>query len=315
MIMIRERKKERKKEFPNLPLMKLSAYHKSLGDDVEWYDGAYCDLVYVSKVFTFTEDYKREINAGNVIYGGSGYAIKCVEGVEVYDPEADLKLPYEIEHIYPDYDLYGIKDTAYGFIQRGCPRNCQFCHVGKMQGLTPHIVSSLDEFWRGQKNIVLLDPNITALKEWKQVFQQLIDSGATVDFSQGLDIRLMTDEKAEMLKRMKIKMVHFAFDRYEDYEHVVPKLKRFKEITGWGRSKVMVYILVNHTSSFEQDLERVELVRQLNFQPYIMRYDKEHIPKGSRLNALARWCNFIPLFWKYRTFDEYVRNERKKVLN
>ena len=303
--------KKSQKPFPNLPLMKLSAWHKAQGDEVVWYDGTYCDLVYVSKVFSFSPDYDGEINAAEVRYGGSGFAISLINGKEVYDKSKDPPLPDEVEHIYPDYSLYGITDTAYGFIQRGCPRGCFFCHVQSMQGSCARKVADLSEFWNGQKNIVLLDPNITALKEWREVFSQLIESGANVDFSQGLDIRLMTPEKTDMLMKMKVKSVHFAWDHYKDRDIVVPKLKEFREQSGWGRDKVSVYVLTNYDSTFDEDLERVMTIREIGFQPYVMRYDKEHIPRGSEINALARWVNFVPLFWKYNTFDEYKRLNRK----
>lgn len=308
--------KNQKKPFPNLSLMKLSAWHKQQGDEVRWYDGTHCDIVYVSKVFSWTPDYENEINADKVIKGGSGFAIRLVDGREVYDKSRDPSLPYEVEHIYPDYSLYGITDTAYGFIQRGCPRGCDFCHVKEMQGLKPHKVANLSEFWDGQKKIVLLDPNISTMKDWKDVFQQLIDSGAEVDFSQGLDIRTMTPEKIEMLKQIKVKNIHFAWDRYEDGKFVIPKLKMFQEMTGWKRNKVTVYVLTNFGTTIEQDLQRITFIRSLNFQPYVMRYDKEHIKKGSEINALARWVNFVPLFWKYETFDDYkqmLRDQKKSL--
>lgn len=124
--------------FPNLPLMKLSAWHKRNGDTVEWYDqlfhsvGKPFDRVYMSKVFSFTPDFSYYINADEVIKGGSGYCISLENGKEVYHKENDGQLPYEIEHIYPDYSLYPelTKNTAYGFMSRGCPRGCDFCHVG-----------------------------------------------------------------------------------------------------------------------------------------------------------------------------------------
>lgn len=191
--------------------MKLSAWHKAQGDTTEWYEeftGEY-DKVYVSKVFSFTSDYEYPINAKEVVYGGSGYAISMIDGREMYNKELDKPLPYEIEHTYPDYGLYDITDTAYGFISRGCPRGCDFCHVKDMQGRIAHKVTDLSEFWNGQKNIVLLDPNISACKDWKEIFQQLIDSKAYVDFSQGLDIRLMTDEKNRNAKENQVQRCTF----------------------------------------------------------------------------------------------------------
>lgn len=112
--------------YPNLPLMKISAYHKARGDSVEWYDtmfSGHMDKVYVSKIFSFSPDYERFIDADEVVYGGSGYCIDLLDGKEVYDQGKDKPLPPEVEHIMPDYSLYGIEDTAYGFLTRGCRRS------------------------------------------------------------------------------------------------------------------------------------------------------------------------------------------------
>ena len=180
--------------FPSLPLMKLSAWHKKQGDNVEWYNPfTHYDLVYKSKVFANTADYLYPINADKVIQGGTGYAIHGAGG-EHYCKADDKPLTDEIEHIYPDYDLYGIKDTAYGFLTRGCPRGCDFCIVGKKEGLCSSKVADLSEFWNGQKNIVLCDPNILACREWRDLLGQLEDSKALIDLNQGLDARMLTPE-------------------------------------------------------------------------------------------------------------------------
>lgn len=286
--------------FPNLPLMKISAYHKSRGDSVEWYEplfSGHMDKVYMSKVFTFTPDYPYCINANEVIKGGTGYSY----------PDGGEELPEEIEHIYPDYQLYkdAFLDTAYGFLTRGCPRGCDFCIVGKKEGRCARKVADLSEFWNGQKNIVLLDANMFACKEWKDLSVQLIESGAWVDFSQGCDIRLMTDEKAEYIKRMKIKQVHFAWDRYEDKEKIVPQFKRFKEITQWDYRKLGVYVLCNFNTTFEQDLDRVYTLRELGYNPYVMLYEKDKLPAKHRLKLLQRWVNNRIIFRSCKRFEEY----------
>lgn len=286
--------------FPNLPLMKISAYHKSRGDSVEWYEplfSGHMDKVYMSKVFTFTPDYQYCINANEVIKGGTGYSY----------PDGGEELPEEIEHIYPDYQLYkdAFPDTAYGFLTRGCPRGCDFCIVGKKEGRCARKVADLSEFWNGQKNIVLLDANMFACKEWKDLSVQLIESGAWVDFSQGCDIRLMTDEKAEYIKRMKIKQVHFAWDRYEDKEKIVPQFKRFKEITQWDYRKLGVYVLCNFNTTFEQDLDRVYTLRELGYNPYVMLYEKDKLPAKHRLKLLQRWVNNRIIFRSCKRFEEY----------
>lgn len=299
-------------KFPNIPLMKLSAWHKQRGDSVEWYQplfSGHMDRVYVSKVFSFTPDYEYYIDANEVIKGGSGYCIELVDGKEIYHAERDRQLPPEIEHIYPDYSLYPelTKDTAYGFMSRGCPRGCNFCHVAAKEGRKSYKVADLSEFWRGQKNIVLLDPNTIACADWKDILHQLIDSGAWVDFSQGVDIRLMTEEKAEMIKRIKIKNIHFAWDRYEDKEKIVPKFKMFKDITGWDRRKLTVYVLTNFDTTIEQDLERIYILRDLGFWPYVMIYDKEHTKPADTVRKLQRWVNMRAVFESTPRFEDYQK--------
>lgn len=296
--------------FPNLPLMKISAWHKQNGDTVEWYDAmlsGHLDKVYVSKVFSFSPDYEYHIDADDVVYGGSGYCISLVDNREIYDKSKDIDLQPEIEHIYPDYSLYGITDTAYGFLSRGCPRGCSFCHVEAKEGRASRKVADLSEWWNGQKNIVLCDPNILACKEWKELLQQLIDSKAYVDINQGLDIRLMTEEKAQMLKRIKMKQLHFAWDRYQDKDAILPKFKMFKDITGFGERKMIVYVLCNFDTTIEQDLERIYTLREMGYWAYVMLYDKENIPRGHILKKMARWCNNRFVFAKCDRFEDYLK--------
>ena len=294
--------------FPNIPLMKISAWHKQQGDSVEWYyplTSGHMDKVYVSKVFSFTEDYPYFIDADEVVRGGSGYCISLKEGKEVFDKTKDIELPYEVEHIYPDYSIYGIEDTAYGFLTRGCPRACGFCHVEAKEGRCSYKVADLSEFWNEQKNIVLCDPNILACKEWKPLLQQLIDSKAWIDINQGLDIRLMTEEKAKMIKQMKVKELHFAWDKYEDKDIILPKLKMFKEISGMNERSLIVYVLCNYDTTIEQDLERIYTLRDMGYWAYVMLYDKDNIHRGSDLRQIARWVNNRFVFAKCKTFEEY----------
>ena len=294
--------------FPNLPLMKISAFHKREGDSVEWYRGILSDhmhRVYMSKVFSFTPDYEWAIDADEIIKGGSGYAIALEGGKEVYHKERDNDLPDEVEHIYPDYSIYGIEDEAYGFTTRGCPRGCSFCHVAAKEGKCSRKVANVDEFWKGQKNIILNDPNILACPEHKDLLVQLADTEATVEFNQGLDIRLINNDNLELLQRVKLNHIHFAFDRWQDKDVIEPRLRAFKEATGYDRSrgKVMVYILVNYDTTIEQDIYRIQLCRELNFAPYPMIYDKEHCDPIYR--KLQRWCNNY-IFWRCPTFEEYM---------
>lgn len=294
--------------YPNLPLMKISAYHKQLGDSVEWYEpmlSGHMDRVYMSKVFSFTPDYEYYIDADEVIKGGTGYAIETVNGKEIYSNNRDKSLPEAIEHIYPDYSLYPqyTKDTAYGFLTRGCPRGCGFCHVGSKEGKCSRKVADLSEFWKGQKNIVLCDPNILACPVHMELLEQLRDSRARIDFNQGLDIRLVNDRNIEILKQLNLKSVHFAFDRWEDRDIIESRLKMFKEATGLNHQKVCVYILTNYDTTIEQDIYRIQFCRELDFSPYPMIYDKKHSKPIYR--KLQRWCNNY-IFWKVKTFEEYI---------
>lgn len=286
--------------FPNIPIMKLSAWHKQQGDSVEWYEpmfSGHMDIVYLSKVFTFTPDYQYYIDADEVYCGGTGY----------YYPGGGPELPVEIEHIYPDYSLYPelCSNTAYGFLTRGCPRGCAFCIVGYKEGLRSKKVADLNEFWNGQKNIELCDPNMFACKEWKDLSEQLIDSNAWINFNQGCDIRIMTEEKAEYIRKMKIKQIHFAWDRYEDKEIIIPKFKAFKEITGWDKRKMPVYVLTNFNTTHEQDLERIYILRELGFWPYVMIYEKDKLPKNHITRKLQRWVNMRAVFEMVPKFEDY----------
>lgn len=267
--------------FPNICLMKISAYHKAQGDDVEWCNlFEHYDRVYMSRVFddTYTEDFTTAINAVEIIKGGTGYDLKN-------------KLPPEIEHIYPDYSLYPklTKDTAYGFLTRGCPNDCPFCIVSKKEGRKSVKVADLSEFWNGQKNIKLLDPNLLACKDHLKLLQQLVDSKAVVDFTQGLDARLINENNVALLAKIKIKMVHFAFDLMENEKTIIKGLKLYKDYTAVDERKTGVYILTNFNTTHEEDIYRVYAVRDLGYMPYVMVYNKPSAPQVTR--DLQRWCN------------------------
>lgn len=297
-----------KTTFPNLGLMKLSAWYKSEGHQVEWLDPtARYDRVYLSKVFSdeYSRDYDLPINAAEVYRRGAGYAIRVHNDIEVYDKAIDQPLPYGIEHIYPDYSLYPqFSNTAYGFLTRGCPRDCQFCHVSEMQGRRSVRVADIKEFWRGQRDIVLLDANITGCPDCLSIFGDLARTGAYIEFNQGLDIRLLTSEKLEALKDIKYRRIHFAWDKPE--EDLRPHFERL--VTSGmkiDRRKITAYVLTNFGSTHDQDLERIMYLRSIGIQPYVMIYRKGTEPIETK--RLARWCNSPFIFWSVPTFDEYRR--------
>jgi hypothetical protein len=267
--------------FPNVALMKISAYHKKLGDDVSMYIalGSY-DKIYISKVFTFST--MREIRGcKEIIRGGTGYDITS-------------RLPEEIDNIYPDYSLYKITDTAYGYLTRGCPRHCDFCIVSEKEGTKCKQVYQLSQFWSGQKKIKLLDPNITAAPNCIDLFNELAETGASVDFTQGLDLRLLTDEKMQAIKKIKLTRIHFAWDRFEDEKIICERLAAFVKNVESDFRKVIVYVLVNFNTTFEQDIYRLNKLREIGVSPYVMIYevgtaDKKYIDLREWVNARAKW--------------------------
>ena len=276
--------------FPNLPLMKLSAYHKSLGHEVDfWHPVEKYDVVYKSKVFSFTDDINYAPMADMVIEGGTGY-------------DNSLVLPNAIESIMPDYDLYPRYNEAYGFLTRGCPRNCGFCIVTKKEGYLSTQVANLRDFWTNQKIIKLLDPNLLACIDREQILQELALSGARIDFTQGLDIRLVNEDIIRLLNNVKIKIIHFAWDNpNEDLTAMFNLFTRHTNINHYTRRGV--YILTNYNSSHREDLERVYTLRDLGFNPYIMVYDKQNAPHLTR--QLQRWVNNRRIFRSTTKFEEY----------
>ncbi len=280
--------------WPNLCLMKLSAYHKARGDHVEWWrpEGQY-DRVYKSRVFTdtYSKDTITVANAGEVVCGGTGYGL-------------GPNLPDEVEHTYPDYSIYPqFSGIAYGFLSRGCPRNCGFCLVSDKEGRRSIQVADLAEFWNGQKEVKLLDANLLACPDHEKLILQLAESRAYVDFSQGLDIRLITPDNVALLNRVRTKTVHFAWDNPD--MDLTPYFRRFLELTAIKNfRKRKVYVLTNYGSTHEQDLYRVETLRGMGYDPYVMVYDRPSAPPITR--QLQRWVNNKRIFHTVPSFADYI---------
>jgi len=295
--------------FPNLPLMKISAYHKGLGDNVEFYNHEkHYGKVYASKVFTESMEKYKDINAHEVIKGGSGYDLKN-------------KLPYEIEHQYPDYDLYNC-DFAIGWLTRGCPRvNHSFCITPKKDGCKAVKVADLKEFWKGQKVVSLLDQNLLACKDKYELLKQMADSKVSFLFDGGLDVRFMTKELTKALKQVKVKEYHFAWD--DPKEDLESKFKLFRDEKVANTGQVGVYVLVNYWSTIEEDLHRIYVLRSMGYMPYVMIYDKQKYvdSRGKWLKGIdvdeetlrhfktcqhmQRWANNRALIKSVPDFEDY----------
>ena len=189
--------------YPNLALMKLSTYHKAEGDTVEWYNPfTHYDKVYMAKVFTFTPDYGYYINSYCVERGGTGYDLQKV------------LLP-EIDRMQPDYCLYPQIDqkTAYGFLTRGCPNRCRWCIVPKKEGSIVPYMDVEEIAINGRNNLILMDNNVLASDYGLKQIEKIVRMKLKVDFNQGLDARLVTDDIARLLAKVKwIKRIRFGCD-------------------------------------------------------------------------------------------------------
>lgn len=279
--------------FPNLCLMKLSAYHKSKGDEVYWYNSLYhYDIVYKSRIFddTYSKDFKEVINSDCVVKGGTGYGLLN-------------KLSNNIEHIFPDYSIYPqFQNTAYGFLSRGCPRNCGFCIVSEKEGQKSIAVANIGEFWNNQKEIKLMDANLLACSDCEKLLLQLVNSKAWVDFTQGLDIRLISKDNISLLNKIKIKRIHFAWDNpREDLIKYFEKFSEYSKVQ--DIRKRSVYILCNHNSTHEEDLYRINTLKKLNYSPYVMIYNKPSAPQVTK--NLARWVNNRRIFFSVANFEDF----------
>lgn len=278
--------------FPNLALMKISAYHKAQGDSVEWHFGLeHYDRVYKSKVFTFTPDVDV-INADEVIRGGTGYDITN-------------KLPLQIEAMPPDYSIYPFKE-AYGFLTRGCPNNCPFCIVSEKEGRCSRQVADLPDFLYGRKTVKLLDPNLLACQDRERLIGQLADSGAGIDFTQGLDARLLDTDVISQLNRVKIKMVHFAWDLMRNTDRILRGLELYaKHGAVQDFRKKRVYVLTNFGTTMDENLYRIYKLREMKYDPYVMIYNKDTAPK--EIKRMARWVNNKFIFRKCEKYEDYER--------
>lgn len=176
-----------------------------------------------------------------------------------------------------------------------------------------HKVADLSEFWRGQKNIKLMDANLLACKEHMELLQQLADSGAKVDFTQGLDARFINERNVELLKQINISMLHFAFDFMKNEKRIIEGLKIAKETLEISERNAIVYMLTNYDTTIEQDLYRVEKIKEVGFQPDVRIYRKESLPDRHILRDLQRWCNNRFLYHSCDFMNYVPRSDGKTI--
>ena len=294
-----------KYRYPNLALMKISAWHKQLGDIVSWNETD-PDIVYASVVFTENKHklywLKTTFPNAEIKIGGSGHSFET--------------LPDEIDRIMPDYSLYNTK-KSYGFTTRGCPNKCKFCIVDKKEGnIRPYM--EIKEFHNPKhKNIVLMDNNILALKDWfRKNMEYVKDHNLKVDFNQGLDIRKIDADIIEILKGINFKELRFAWDSMA-VSNIVKKKLDMIEKEFWDlihiQHRCSFYVLVEFGTNIVQDLERVHYLRNKNIVSYIMPYQQiyPHQPQPTRqrhTKSLERYCNKRNTYYKYDTYWDYLED-------
>ena len=315
---------KKRHRFPNLASMKIAGYYKDKGNEVDllldYNNLDKYDKIFISKVFTDTKVPDYVLKLDNVKYGGTGF---------FYDKAEPL--PYEIEHHMPFYDLYndfiereikkGInpnefkeyKEYSIGFTTRGCFRKCEFCVNKNSNKVVVH--SPLSEFVDNSRPyICLLDDNILGYPKSHEIFKQLNDTGKRFKYKQGMDERLLTDEKCKMIANSNfIGDIYFAFDNIEDKEIIINKMKLMRKYT----NKIFsFYVLCGFDRQDKYDeefwvkdiidtFERIYLLKELNCRPYIMRFEKyKKSPFYGIYNNIASWCN-QPNFFKKMSFEKF----------
>ena len=281
-------------KIPNLALMKVCGYHETIGDEVSVYDGILFaeqyDIIYASKLFGFTP--MPQI-PDNMIIGGTG--------IDFYN-----KLPVEIENATPSYSLYPNCDYHLGFSMKGCRFNCKFCCVPKKEG-RPYNYNAIDEILinpNGGNRLMLLDNDFFGGENWKGNLERIIELKLKVCFVQGLNIRIITAEQAELLSKCDYrnskfnkKYLTFAWDKFRDEKLIINGIERCVK-SGIPTKNMQFFVLIGFDTTPEQDMHRVEMLRNLGAMPYVMPYNKD----DKYQKAFTRWVNHRAIFnsvkWK-----------------
>lgn len=294
-------------KLPNLALMKLSTWHKQRGDQIYLMRDKTIasrlvdfDKIYISCIFDENKQVAFQVQKQfkNAVIGGIGVN--------------DERLIPFVEHIMPDYETFDC-DYSLGFTTRGCIRNCEFCKVPHHEGRIT-VNCDIYEFWdKKHKHIVLLDNNILAIpKHFKKISEQLMKEGLSVDFNQGLDIRLVNDMNAKILSELKVRPHYrFAFDRMDMESNVV---KGIEVLKSYGIKQSLFYVLVGFDTTLDQDLHRLNLLKEHGQRAYVMRHKS---CKGNRTYSyLAAWANQQRFFGSmgWNKFKKYRFNRGLKLI-
>lgn len=289
---------KRNKVFPNYALMKISSWHKSQGDTVEWWIPSFkYDRVYSSKVFDFTPT--NPYLPDDAIRGGTGYR----------DLPMDLKLPPEVDQVFPDYSIYPDCDYAVGYLTRGCIRNCRWCVVPRKEGKIQAYRTWEDIVRHDTDKLVLMDNNILACKHGIEQLQGLIGSGYRIDLNQGMDARLVDDRIADILSKLRwIRFIRFSCDQKSQIEPI----RRTIDLLGKHGVKpyrIFIYLLV--TKDIQDAAERVEALKgykAINLYAQAERNERlEIIPNKAQLEFQQRYV--YGGCFRSETWSEYCKRK------
>lgn len=282
--------------YPNLALMQIASYHENKGDTVKWYDGplfsGQYDKIYASKIFSFSPLPELPPHA---VIGGTGI-------------DFSNTLPFEITQAKPSYSLYPNCNYHIGFSMKGCRFRCKFCCVPQKEGRPVHNSSIPDLLInpKGGNRLMLLDNDFFGSPNWKEDLKEIADLKLKVCFIQGLNIRIITTEQAELLAKCNYynskfdqRYLTFAWDRYNDGKIVMAGIKRCND-AGIPCKKMQFFILIGFDTTPDQDYERVMKLREMGCMPFVMPYDKSKPYQ----KAFTRWVNNRAVF-KTCSWDDY----------
>lgn len=278
--------------FPNLALMKISAWHKAHGDEVEWWLPVFqYDRVYSSKIFTFSEE--DPFLPPDTIKGGTGYGM--------YED-----LPPDVDAMFPDYSIYPECDYAIGYITRGCIRKCPWCVVPRKEGgIRPY--STWQQIKRpDSRDIVLMDNNILACDHGIEQLESMIGQNVRIDANQGLDARLIDDKVAKILAKIKwIRSIRMSCDTDAMLPVVLDAIDRLGK-DGVKPYRIFVYLLVKDIGSAER---RAVALRDAGADVFAQPYRdfESNIEPTAEQRRFARWVNRKEIFKTVDNFANYGR--------